>query len=133
MRHAQLEDLVHGLRRGHALHHGKCGLVDQRHQHPIGDESRRVVDLDRRLAQLEGQLADGCERCLAGGQAAHNLHQRHHRHGVEEVHADHLRRTAGFGPQSGDGYGGCVAGQDGASRQDAVERAEDLRLHVETL
>ena len=27
---------------------------------------------------------------VAGRQAAHHLHQRHHRHGIEEVHPDHL-------------------------------------------
>ena len=37
------------------------GLVDHRHQHPVGDEARRVVDLHRRLAHAPGEqgLADG--------------------------------------------------------------------------
>ena len=67
MIHAQLENLVHGFWRGHALHHGKGRFVDQRHQHAVGDEARCIVDLDRRFAQLDGQGMDGGEGLVAGG------------------------------------------------------------------
>ena len=76
---------------------------------------------------------DCSEGLIAGGHAADNLHQRHYRHGVEEVHADDLLGTARLGGQLGDGDGGGVGGQDGAFRQNAVERGEELGLQIEAL
>ncbi len=99
--------------RGHAFHHGEGGLVDERHQHAVGDEAGRIVDFDRRFAQLDGQRMNGREGLVAGSQAAHNLHQRHHRHGIEEVHSDDLLGPAGPRGQFGDGDGGGVGGEDG--------------------
>ena len=37
--HAELEDLVDGLGRGDAFHHGEDGLVDQGHEDAVGDEA----------------------------------------------------------------------------------------------
>ena len=42
---------------GDAFHHSEHGLVEQRHEHAVGDEAGRVVDLDRGLAEALGQSA----------------------------------------------------------------------------
>ena len=49
-----------------------------------------VVDLDGRLVQLLREREDRVEGGLRGLQAANDLDQLHHRHRIEEVHADHL-------------------------------------------
>ena len=70
-------------------------LVDHRHQHPVGDEARRVVHLHRRLAHRRATPRRRRRRSSwLGGQAADDLDQLHQRHRVHEVHADHLVRAA---------------------------------------
>src|SRR5213593_171495 len=54
--HAELHHLIDRLRRRYALVYTEDRFVDHRHQHPVRHESGRVVDQDRRLSQLLGNL-----------------------------------------------------------------------------
>src|SRR5580658_9227168 len=114
--HAELKDLVDGFGSGHALHDGEGGFVDQRHEHAVGDEAGRIVDLDGRLAELCGEVADGFVGGLVGLQAANDFYKRHNRDRVEEVHPNNLRGPGGLCGELGDGDGAGVGGQDGFFR-----------------
>src|SRR3989442_3367531 len=102
MTHPQLHHLVHGLGGRDSVLHTKDGLVDHRHEHAVGYEARRIVDLDRSLAQLlrDGDgLRDGVFRRRF---ATNYLDERHHRNRVHEVHTDDAGRVIGVLGQLGD-------------------------------
>src|SRR3546814_3517249 len=54
----------------------------------VHHETRRVECVDHLLAQAGGEALHRRHRFRAGGEAANDLHQRHHRHRVEEMDAD---------------------------------------------
>src|ERR671935_539424 len=106
-------------------------LVDERHEHPVDDESRVIERGDRRLAQRSGDFERQCERRLRGVAALGDLHQRHHRYRVEEVHADDP-----VGPFRGGGHPSDrdrrgVAGEDHLVAADAIEPLEDIPFGLE--
>ncbi len=133
MVHPELHNLVDGLRLPDPLVETENSLVDHRHQDPVGDETGGVVDLDRRLAHPPRRRLDRLPGFLAGGEAANDLDELHHRHGVHEVHADHLLRPRGGGGQLGDRDRAGVGGEQGVGRAQPVEVAQDLPLDVEPL
>src|SRR4051812_38474233 len=59
MRHAELEDFVHRFRSRHTFHHREHSLIDEWHQHAIGDKAGSVVHLYGRLLELDGKVARG--------------------------------------------------------------------------
>ena len=74
---------------GDALHQRVGGLVDERHQDPVGDEAGEVARLGghpcrARAASSTIAAAVSSEVC----DGADHLDELHQRHRVEEVHAD---------------------------------------------
>ena len=70
-------------------------VLERLHQHarlageqPVDDEGGRVLDEDAALAELLRHVPGGRERDVVGGRRAHELDEREHRDGVEEVHPD---------------------------------------------
>ena len=91
-------DRVDRLRLGDALEQRVRGLVDERHQDPVGDEAGEVARLGRRLAEIGRERDDRRRRLVGRLEAADHLDELQHRHGIEEVHADHAvgpRRRSG--------------------------------------
>ncbi len=76
------------------------GLNDVGDQQAVDDEARAVGRSDGGLAQVRAHLARHGQRLVAGVQPAHQLQQPHHRHRVEEVHAQHFVGPAGGQPRS---------------------------------
>ena len=50
--HAKLHDGVDGFGRADAFVEREDRFVDHRHENAVGDKARKIIDLDRRLAQL---------------------------------------------------------------------------------
>ena len=125
---AQLHALVDLDGTGHAVLQREDSLVDHRAQQAVNDETGRIAHADGRLAQLMRQPGHGVEGGLRGLQAADDLHQRHHRHGVEEVHAHKAGRILQRRSQAGDGDGGGVGGQNGLGTHHGLHVAQHLRL-----
>ena len=74
---------------------------------------------------------DSVEGRLRGLQAADDFDKLHHRHGIEEVHADDLRGTLRLRGELRDRDGAGVRGEDGLGPKDAVEIAEESGLDLE--
>ena len=108
-------------------------LVDHRAQNPVDGEAGAVAHGDRRLAEPFGKGHGGGVRGIAGLQAADDLQQRHHRHRIEEVHADVALGMRDRGRKLGDGDRRGVGRQHRVRRNDAVELLEDAQLDVEIL
>ena len=77
----------------HALHQRVRGLVDERHQDAVRDEAGEVVRLGRGLAQVAGEGDDRLGRLVGRLLGTDHLDEGEHRHGIEEVHADHALRA----------------------------------------
>ena len=71
--------------------------------------------------------------CIAGLQPANHLHQGHHGHGVEEMHANELRWVLGDLSQLCDGYGRGVGGQNGLGFQVGFEEVQYFDFETEVL
>ena len=133
MRHAQLEHLVHRLRRGHAFHHRIHRLIEQRHQHAVRHESRRIVHFHWCLLQLLRQRLHRRIGLVRSRQPANHLNQLHHRHRIEEVHPDHLVRTLGHRRQLRDRDRRRIRRQNHLRPAEVVQVAEELRLDLDAL
>ena len=133
MREAELRDRVDRLRLGHALVQRVGGLVDERHQDPVGDEAGKVARLGRRLPELDREPGDRLRRLVRGLEAADHLDELQHRHRVEEVHADHAVGAGGDGGERGDRDRRRVRSEDRRRRQHRVRAPEDLLLHARVL
>ena len=72
--------------------------------------------------------ARAVERLLGGHDRAHELDERQHRHGVEEVHAEHALGLRGVGGELHDRHRGGVGGEELGVGQDLVELEEQLAL-----
>src|SRR3546814_2447455 len=83
-------DLLH---RRDAFAEREDRFVDQRHQHAVDDEARRVVRVDDLLAEAAAIGLDRGERLVARGKAADQLDQPHHGDGIErsEEHTSALQ------------------------------------------
>jgi hypothetical protein len=95
MRHTQLENFIHRFRSSYALHHGVHRLIQQRHQHAVGDKSRGIVHFDWGLLKLRRQVPNDGEGCIRSRQPSNHFHQFHDWDRVEEVHTDHFVRPLG--------------------------------------
>src|SRR5579871_501229 len=131
MCHAELKDLVDGLGGSNAFHDGEDSLVDQRHQDTVGDEARRVVDLDWSLAELLRKGLDSIEGGLRSLHAANDFDELHHRYRIEEVHADDLRRATDLRGEFCDRDRAGVRSENGFGWKDAVEVTEESGLDIE--
>ena len=87
----------------------------------------------RRLAELARQLGDRVGRLVGGLLAADDLDERHHRHGIEEVHADHAIGPAGRGGERRDRDRRRVRREHRLGGQHLVRAPEDGLLHCRVL
>ena len=133
MVHAQLHDGIHGLGGGDAFHDAVSGFVDERHENAVGDEARRVVDGDRLLIELFGELHSGPERGVAGLQSADDFDEDHDGHGIHEVHADETVGALGERGERRDGDRRGVSGEDHFGAENVVGFLEDGALDFEFL
>jgi hypothetical protein len=104
------------------------GLVDERHQDPVGDEPGQVARLRRRLAELRRELRDRRGRLVGGLEAADHLDELQHRHRIEEMHADDAVRSLRRRGERRDRDRGGVGGEDRSVGQRLVGATEDLLL-----
>src|SRR5437764_1361844 len=95
MLHPERHHLIDGLGRRDAFLHAQNRLVDHRHQHAVRDKAGRVVHFDRRLAEFLGNLHHATHRIRVRIESLHDLHQRHYRYPIHEMHADDTSLTAG--------------------------------------
>ena len=98
-------------------------LVDERHQDPVRDEAGDVARLDRLLAEVARERDDRRGRLVGGRVGADHLDEAQHRHGVEEVHADHALGPPGDGGERADREGARVRGEDRVRRAAPRRRA----------
>ena len=63
------------------------------HEDPVDGEARRILDVDRGLADAPDEIRGARLRRVARQQPADQLDQRHDRHRIEEMHADEALRT----------------------------------------
>ena len=75
-------------------------------------------------------VAHDVDRLGLGHDRGHELDQREHRHGVEEVHAEHAAGVLGLGAELHDRHGRGVRGQELRVGQQLVEPAEDAALEL---
>mmetsp|Transcript_126983 Transcript_126983/g.355640 ORF Transcript_126983/g.355640 Transcript_126983/m.355640 type:complete len:296 (+) Transcript_126983:135-1022(+) len=130
----QLHRLVDVLRRGDALLQHEHGLVDVGHQDAVRDEARSVLARGVLLAHRRAQGERPAEGRVVRQQAPDDLHERHHGHGVHEVHADEPLRPRQAGAQLRDGDGARVRGEDAGLRQPGRhQRLEDGALRPQVL
>ena len=133
VREAELGDGVDRLRLGDSGVERPDGLVDERHQDPVGDEPGEVVGLSRNLPELLGEGDDRAGRLVRGLAAADHLDELQDRHGIEEVHADDLVRPARDGSERADRDRRGVRGEDRLDRQRRVRPPEDVLLDGDVL
>ena len=130
---AVLHALVEILGRDPCLVEDADAVVEQRDQDAVDHETWGVVAADRRLADALGEGVGGLEdvvRCQLG---ADDLHERHQRSGVEEVHPDDPFRPCGRRGDLRHRERRGVGGEDRIRADDAVELGEELSLHLQVL
>ena len=92
--------------------------------------ARSLLRITRLSSTSVAKLLERCDGLVARHQAGDELDQPQHRHGVEEVDADHLLGTRGRRAELHDRDRAGVAGQDRPVGADVpVELAEDRDLH----
>ena len=101
-------------------------LVDEWHQDAVRDEAGEVVRLGGCLPELARELDDAAAVSSDVDGARIDLDQRHHRYGVEEMHADHPVRPPGYRRQRRDRDRRRVRREDRLRRQRLVGLPEDL-------
>ncbi len=106
------------------------GLVDHRHENPIGHESRIVVHLHGRLAECLRQRHDALRGLITCGEATNHFYQLHDRHRIHEVHADHEVGTLGLGSDLGNGDRTGIGGENGARRSQTIKVLEDAEFEI---
>ena len=128
-----LHDRVDVFFRAHARLETDDGLVDIRHQDPVGQEARGVAGLGGDLAHALHELEGRGEGGIGGLQAGDDLDALLDGDGVHEVRGDDARGGAEVGwvvgvggaGDFGDGDARGVGGEDGVRGADLCELAED--------
>ncbi len=101
--------------------------------HAVDDESGRVGRDHRRLAELTRQQGDRVSHGGVRRRSGNDFHQRHQRHGIEEMHADHPFRPHRGARDLCDRQGARVRRQYGRMRGSRVQPFERLPLELEVL
>src|SRR5690606_19286285 len=130
---AELHGAVDVLGRRHALGQRVHRVVDVGDEESVHDEPGLVLAHDRRLADAFGERARLLDGLLAAAQPPHDLDQRHHGHGVEEVHAAESFRAAAERRDLGDGQARGVGGQQRAFGRDGGDALPHVALDVDRL
>lgn len=107
-------------------------LKDGGDEEAVNDEARRVLAVDRRLADVVAVLGELLEGGVRGVGASNQLQQLHHRHGVEEMNAGKERQPFCLACRLDvdDFKGGGVGGEDALLRCRCVERCKDGLLEL---
>ena len=92
-----------------------------------------VVDDDRRLLDLAGEVERPVERLLARLLALDDLQQRHLVDGAEEVQADEVVRPRNVLGELGDRQRRGVRAEQRVGREVRLDLGEDLRLDARVL
>src|SRR5262245_2020248 len=103
-------------------------FVDHGQQDAIDDEGREVLGIHRLLVEPHHHLAHRAESLLLRGNAADQLDQAHHRHGIHEMHAHELAGPVGHRRQPGHRDRRRVGRQEHIGRQTLAQLLEDLAL-----
>src|SRR6266704_1479452 len=128
--HAELHDLIDRLRRRYALVYTEDRFIDHRHQHAVRHESGRVVDQDRRLSQLLGNLDRFCDDLVPRPPSPHYFDERHEGHRIHEMHPDDAFGAPGLLGDFRDRYRRGVGREDRAVGGQTVQVLEDVELDV---
>ena len=80
---------------GESLLEAADGVQHVGHEQAVHDEARRVLRLDRLLAERLREVVRSAEHLLVDRNGAHDLDQLHDRHGIEEVQPDESIGTTG--------------------------------------
>ena len=102
-------------------------------QHAVDDKAWRIVDEDRPLAQLFGDVPDGREGNVIRLRGAHDLEQWHQCDGIEEVHAGNPFGSAQVRGHVGDRKGRGVRREHTVVAHHQLQLREYLLLHLELL
>ena len=133
MIHPHLHHRIDSFRSGHALHDAVSGLVDQRHQHTVRNEARRVIHRHRLLLQLLCQLHRRFKSRVARLQRPNHFHQHHHRDRIHEVHPHKPVRPLCQRRQGGHGNRRRIARDDHLSPQNPVRFVKHRPLDLDFL
>ena len=104
-----------------------------RDQEEVHEEPRRVLGDDCFLAEASGKGKASLEGVGTRGVGAHDLHQRHQGHGIEEVQSDESIRPASSRGHRLDGQARGVGGEDGARPAQEVQLRPEAVLDGEVL
>ena len=132
-RHAELFHCgVECFRLDALVQHAK-GLLHVRPEHPIDEESRRVLDRQRQLVDLTHECRGlfGVGRSSVG--AGHDLHEHHLRHRIEKVDAHQATRVLEVGTDVGELQARGVGREDGAGLGQRLELREQRALGFDVL
>ena len=105
----------------------------ERARHAIHQKPRRVGGEHRRLAPRRGERARLGDHRVRRSDRRNDLHERHDRRRIEEVHANDALRVRARAGQCRDGQRRRVRGQHGRRCHDGFERAKQLLLGGELL
>ena len=108
-------------------------LVEEEADDAGGVETAGVVDDDRGLADLAGEVQGRSQGLVGGLLALDDLHQRHLVDRGEEVDTDEVLRALHAGSQLGDRQGGGVRAQDAVLRHRCLDLCPDLVLELGVL
>ena len=108
-------------------------VVQERDQDAVDDEAGGVVAADRMLAELLAERVGRLEGLVGGALGADDLHERHQRRRVEEVHADDALGRRDRAGDLRDRERRRVRREDGVGATDAFQLREQLPLGLELL
>ena len=111
-----------------ALEQHPDALVDEGPDHAAGEEAAAVVDDDRRLLDLLGEVERPVEGLVVGLLALDDLQQRHLVDRAEEVQADEVRRAGDALGELGDRQRRGVRAQQRVGREMRLDLREHLGL-----
>src|SRR5258706_376838 len=131
--HPELHHLIDRLRRRDALVHAEDGVVDHRHQHAIGHESRGIVHFDRSLSQRLDDFYGSFYGLVRRLWSTYYLDQFHDGHRIHEMHPDDPIGPLGHLGDFGDRDRRGVGREDRTFRRQAVQVLEDVELDVRVL
>ncbi len=112
--------------------HGDA-LVDELADHPRGEEAARVVDHDRRPADLPDQVEGPGQRLVPGLRPADDLHQPHLVDRREEVQPDEVGGALHALGEQADRQGGGVGAEQRVGGDDPLDLLEHLVLELRVL
>ncbi|ORE92369.1 hypothetical protein ATO13_15644 [Stappia sp. 22II-S9-Z10] len=121
---------VDRLHRADALVQRIDRLVDHRQEDAVDDEGGKILRRRRHLAETRHEAGGELEGLVRRRNAAHQLHELHHRDGVHEMDADEPFRPVRRRGEAGDGDRRGVGGEHRFGLQERADLRIDLALHL---